>query len=231
MNDLDGVIHGLIFDVDGVIADTEAVNAEASIQVFRDLFGVSGVARRDFEAGLGRGAEEYVRAAARVHGLELSPDQVARATRARQDNFLALLKARPVPPFPGVLELMDAALARSDFRVAIATSSTREKSEAVLRSARVPFDRMAYVTGNDVTHKKPHPELFLAAASRIGVAPSSCVVVEDAPNGVESAHSAGARCIAVTNTVPSGKLKAADVVVKSLEEVSVDTILGLLGRS
>jgi beta-phosphoglucomutase-like phosphatase (HAD superfamily) len=61
-------LHGLIFDIDGVIADTETVNAKVSIKVFADLFGVAGVVRKDFEAGLGRGAEEYVTAAARVHG-------------------------------------------------------------------------------------------------------------------------------------------------------------------
>ncbi|MGB2807101.1 MAG: hypothetical protein WBC22_05150, partial [Sedimentisphaerales bacterium] len=61
-------LYGLIFDVDGVIADTEAVNARASIKVFEDLFGIKGVKRQDFEAGLGRGAAEYVKAAAGIHG-------------------------------------------------------------------------------------------------------------------------------------------------------------------
>ena len=79
--------YGLIFDVDGVIADTEAVNARASIKVFADLFGVEGVVRKDFEAGLGRGAEEYVKAAARVHGLELTDKQVEKATQLRQEYF------------------------------------------------------------------------------------------------------------------------------------------------
>ena len=58
-------IYGLIFDVDGVIADTEAVNAGVSIKVFAELFGIEGVVRDDFEAGLGRGAQEYVKAAAK----------------------------------------------------------------------------------------------------------------------------------------------------------------------
>jgi len=67
-----GKVYGLIFDVDGVIADTEAVNARATIKVFYDLFGLEGVVRKDFEAGLGRGAEEYVKAGAGIHGLELT---------------------------------------------------------------------------------------------------------------------------------------------------------------
>ena len=84
--------YGLIFDVDGVIADTEAVNARASIKMFADLFGLRGVKRQDFSAGLGRGAREYVLAAARVHHLELSDEQIVRATQARQDNFLQILQ-------------------------------------------------------------------------------------------------------------------------------------------
>ena len=131
--------YGLIFDVDGVIADSETVNANASIKVFADLFGVHDVQRKDFEAGLGRGAEEYVKAAALVHGLKLTHQQIAAATKARQVNFLKILKEEPLQPFPGVLELMNAALAHDDFRVAIATSSAREKSEAVLQSAQIPY--------------------------------------------------------------------------------------------
>ena len=111
--------YGLIFDVDGVIADTEAVNARASIRVFADLFGVEGVVRKDFEAGLGTGAEEYVKAAATVHGLELTDEQVEEATQVRQEYFLKILSEEPLPAFPGVLELMDKAIRRGDFRVAI----------------------------------------------------------------------------------------------------------------
>ena len=121
--------YGLIFDVDGVIADTEAVNARASIRVFAQLFGLPGVQREDFAAGLGRGAAEYMRAAARVHGLELTDEQIEQACRARQENFLNDLHEQPPHPFPGVLELIQAALARSDFRLAIATSSTHFRQE------------------------------------------------------------------------------------------------------
>ncbi len=221
-------LYGLIFDVDGVIADTERVNAEASIRVFADLFGVKGVVRADFEAGLGRGAAEYVRSAARVHGIELSDEQVSAATAARQANFLSMLEAEPLPAFSGVLDLMQSASARDDFFVGIATSSTREKSEAVLKSARVPYQEMVYVTGSDVKHKKPHPELFLKAAGKLGLSPSRCVVIEDAPNGIEAAHAAGCCCVAVTNSASRKKLDEADRIVESLESVDLQMLISLL---
>ena len=221
-------MYGLIFDVDGVIADTEAVNARASIRMFSELLGVDGVLREDFEAGLGRGAAEYVRAAARVHDVDLDDAQVEAATAARQAGFLSILGDEPLPPFPGVLELMNAARERDDVEVAIATSSTREKSQAVLESAGAPFRELVYITGSDVTHKKPHPELFLLAARGIGIAPARCVVIEDAPNGIEAAHAAGATCIAVTNSVPAVKLAAAERVVDSLAEIGVDDLIRLI---
>ena len=220
--------YGLIFDVDGVIADSERVNAEATIKVFRDLFGLQGVQRSDFEAGLGRGAEAYVRAAAQVHGVELTPEQVAAATKARQSNFLRILEDGPLDPFPGVMDLMNAALAHDDFCVAIATSSAREKSEAVLRSAGVPYERLVYVTGSDVKHKKPDPELFLTAADRMHIPPAHCVVIEDAPNGILAAHAAGCKCIAVTNSFTGDLLAKADCVVPSLEDISLDLLRRVL---
>jgi len=221
-------LYGLIFDVDGVIADTEAVNARASIKVFEDLFGVKGVKRQDFEAGLGRGATEYVKAAAKVHGLELTEEQIEKATQLRQEYFLKILSEEPLPAFPGVLELIEQAMQREDFRVAIATSSTPEKSRAVLESVNIPFQKMVYINGNDVKNKKPDPELFLLAAERMGVEPVNCVVIEDAPDGVQAAKAAGAKCIAVTNSTNAANLSDADLVCDSLEQIDLETIIKLI---
>jgi HAD superfamily hydrolase (TIGR01509 family) len=220
--------YGLIFDVDGVIADTEEVNARASIKVFSDLFGVHNVQRKDFEAGLGRGAEEYIKAAARVHNLKLTDKQIITAVETRQENFLEILKDEPLRPFPGVIELMRAALSNDNFRLAIATSSTREKSETVLKSARIPYEKAVYVTGNDVKNKKPNPELFIIAAKRINVPPQNCLVIEDAPNGVQAARAAGCKCIAVTNSTSKEKLSQADLVIPSLAQVSLKDIIEMI---
>ena len=146
----------------------------------------------------------------------------------RQEYFLALLGETPLPAFPGVLELITAGLNRDDFRLAIATSSTREKSEAVLRSACIPYHQMAYVTGSDVKRKKPEPELFLTAAGRLELDPVCCLVVEDAPNGIEAAKAAGCKCMAVTNTAREDKLSAADRVTASLAEITLEDVIALL---
>lgn len=223
--------YGLIFDVDGVIADTEAVNALVTASVLNDLFGIADVVRLDFDLGVGRGAAEYVRAAARVHGVELDAAQIERATAARQDAFLDYLAAHHLPAFPGVLDVIAAAEADPRFSVAIATSSTRQKSEAVLRSSGVPFERLVYITGSDVIQKKPHPELFLKAAAGLGLNPTMCVVVEDAPNGIAAAKAAGATCVAVTNSFSPEALQEADLVVDGVDELSVDWVAELIDVS
>ena len=223
-----GKLYGLIFDVDGVIADTETINAKVSIKVFADFFGIEGVVRKDFEAGLGRAAEEYVKAGARIHGLEVTEEQINKATQLRQQYFLKVLSEEPLEPFPGVLELMNMAIQREDFRVAIATSGTLEKSRAVLEATKVPYQEMIYINGDHVKSKKPDPELFLLAAERIGIEPANCVVIEDTPNGIQAAKAAGANCIAVTNSISTAKLSEADLVCDSLEDIKLDIIQELI---
>ena len=117
---------------------------------------------------------------------------------------------------------------RTDFRVAIATSSTLEKSRAVLESAKIPYREMVYITGSDVKNKKPHPELFLLAARRMAIRPTDCLVIEDAPNGVKAAKAAGAKCIAVTNSTGQSELSEADLVCGCLKQIDLEIIVKLI---
>jgi HAD superfamily hydrolase (TIGR01509 family) len=221
-------LYGLIFDVDGVIADTEPVNARVTIRVFEDMFGLEGVRPEDFAAGIGKGAEAYVKAAADVHKLQLTDRQIKAAAQLRQDYFLQTVSKESLQPFPGVLGLMNNALQDERFRLAIATSGSLEMSRAILESAKVPYKRMIYVTGSEVARKKPDPQLFLVAASRMGIRPANCVVFEDAPSGVQAAKAAGARCIAVTNSTDAENLRHADLVCDSLEQINLDMIINLI---
>jgi HAD superfamily hydrolase (TIGR01509 family) len=222
---------GIIFDVDGVIADSEAINVRATSKAFADILKINEIRSDDFQNGIGRGAEAYVEAGAASHGRTLSPEQVRQLVTARQDNFLHILGRETLPAFPGVLELIGGALNGNEFALAIATSSTREKSQAVLKSARIPLHKMVYVCGDDVSRKKPDPELFQIACRRLSIDPKRCVVIEDAPNGIEAARAAGCRAIAVTNTCGRVDLRNADVIVDTLTEVTLDTVRQLLGVS
>jgi len=91
--------YGMIFDVDGVIADTEPLNARVTIRVLKDRYGLEGVVPGDFEAGIGRGAEAYVKAGARAHGLELTEEQAQAAAQVREQYLIEALHAEPLPRF------------------------------------------------------------------------------------------------------------------------------------
>jgi HAD superfamily hydrolase (TIGR01509 family) len=197
-------------------------------RVFEELFGLKEVRDEDFTAGIGRGDEEYVRAGARAHGLELSDEQAKAGTRLREKYFMEALVKAPLLVFAGVLGLIDAALASENFRLAIATSGSFEKSHAIVKSVNVPYEKMVHISGNDVKRRKPAPDLFLLAAERLGIQPGRCIVIEDAPDGVRAAKSAGAKCIAITNTTTPDNLAEADLVCDSLEQINLDVIQELI---
>jgi HAD superfamily hydrolase (TIGR01509 family) len=221
-------VYGLIFDVDGLIANTEPLNAKVTIRVLADMFGLKGVKPEDFAAGIGRGAEAYTRVGAKAHGLDLTDEQVAAAATLRERYLVEAMHKDGIPAFPGVLELIDAALQNRDFRLAIATSASGELARAMLEATGVPYRRMVCVDGEQVKRRKPDPEMFLLAARQMGIPPAQCVVFEDAPSGVQAAKSAGAKCIAVTNSAPAEALVGADRIVDSLERVNLETIRHLL---
>jgi HAD superfamily hydrolase (TIGR01509 family) len=221
--------YGMIFDVDGLIGDTEPINAKVTIRILEEKFGLKGIRREDFTAGYGRGAEQYVKVGARAHGLELTDEQAHEAAEIREHRLAETVRKEGLPAFPGVLNLIHAALKEDGFRLAIATSATRELSEAILTAVKVPFERMVYVSGSDVKKKKPDPQIFLIAIERLGLPAARCVVFEDAPSGVQAAKAAGARCIAVTNTVPADQLDGADLITDSLEKVNLKTVREIVG--
>jgi len=223
--------YGLIFDVDGLVADTEPLNARVTIRVLDAMFGLKGVTYEDFAAGYGKGAEAYVKAGARSHSLELTDEQAEAAAKVREQYLTEAVRAEGLPAFPGVLDLMHDALTQDGFQLAIATSATRELSEAILEAVKVPYGRMVYVSGSDVTTKKPDPQIFLIAARRLGMEAAHCVVFEDAPSGVQAAKSAGAKCIAVTNTVSAEDLSGADIICDSLEHVDLEMLRELISSS
>jgi len=216
----------LVFDVDGVIADTEALNARASVEMFRQLYGVT-VQPEDFRPFVGTGDERYVEGVAEQYGVTI--DTTAAVLR-RAENFFALLKSEPLPAAPGVLELVHTARERPDVGLAIATSGQKAKQFPVIEGTGLRLDWFdVVITGDDVTRKKPDPQIYALTAERLGLAPARCVVFEDAPVGVQAARAAGCRCVAVTGTVAGEELSAANRVVDSLAALTFAEIEALVG--
>jgi len=215
----------MIFDVDGVVADTEALNARASVLMFAELYGVQ-VHAEDFRPFVGTGDERYVEGVAEKYGVQI--DTVA-AVERRKTNFFELLADEPLPAMDGVLALVQQARESPDVLLAIATSGNRDKQFPVITGTGLALEWFdAIITGDDVTRKKPDPQIYSVTAQRLGLAPEACVVFEDAPAGVASAKAAGTSCVAVTSSVDAAQLVEADRVVASLAEVTMEELAAMV---
>jgi len=215
----------LVFDVDGVIADTEALNATASVEMFRQLYGVE-VKPEDFRPFIGTGDERYVEGVAEKYGVKIDT-QAAVARRA--ENFFKLLAEKPLPAAPGVLELVSEARQSAEVKLAIATSGQAAKQLPVIEGTKLKLEWFdVIITGDVVTRKKPDPQIYLLAAQKLGLPPQRCIVIEDAPAGVQAAIAAGCRCVAVTGSVDAGQLADADLVVDTLAELNLDKLRELV---
>jgi HAD superfamily hydrolase (TIGR01509 family) len=212
----------VLFDMDGLLVDTEPLWFLAERQVVGAL---GGTWTKDHQQDLlGSNLEFAAGYMLRLTGSELSTDEVAQRLK---DTMTGLLQTGEFSFRPGALALL-ASVQDAGVATAIVTSSVGEHLDLVL--ARMPsrnFD--VVVTGDDVTHKKPHPEPYQTALDRLGVEPARAVVLEDSPAGVAAAEAAGCAVIAVPSVVPieSGPRR---VVVDSLADVRLSFLADLTPR-
>jgi HAD superfamily hydrolase (TIGR01509 family) len=202
-------IRAVIFDMDGVIVDSEPYSMQALIDILRQ-HGVEPT-EDDLRRSYGRRVrEDFVDYFSR-YGVTADLDIAIAHKHARYYH----LAAGHLQPFPGVMRLLRRIRARG-YRLALASSGDRVKVAFGMQALELNGTFEAIVSGDDVTHSKPDPEIYLTAARRLGVTPTACVAIEDAPAGVEAAKRAGMRCIAVTNSVRREQLHRADLIVASL---------------
>lgn len=207
MNDAtDRRIHfaGIVFDMDGVLCDSEPFICEAAVRMFRECHGCV-VQPEDFVPFVGAGENRYLGGVAEKHGILLDLDRDKKRT---YDIYLEIIRGR-LEPLRGVREFIDRCrqLGR---KLAVATSADEVKMRGNLAEIQLPpetFD--VTVNGLEVVHKKPHPEIFLTAIERLGLTPTQCLVVEDAPNGVLAAKAAGAKCLGLTSSFSESVLREA----------------------
>lgn len=214
-----GHLKAVIFDMDGVLTDSEPLINAAATAMFRER-GLS-VQPDDFTPFIGTGEDRYLGGVAEKYGMAID---LAAAKKRTYEIYLQLVPER-LRAFPGAVELV-LACRRAGLKVALASSADRVKIEANLGKIGLPPARWdAIVSAEDATRKKPAPDLFLLAAHRLGVRPADCVVVEDAPNGVRAARAAGMRCVAVAQTFAAECLDGADLVRPSVAEVKLSDLL------
>ena len=207
------MIKGVLFDMDGVLVDSEPFICEAAILMFHEL-GIR-VLPEDFKPFVGMGENRYIGGVAEQHGVNIDIDKV----KARTYEIYGEIVRGKLKPLPGAREFI-LICRRKGFRLALATSADRIKMEANLKETGLSDDLFqAIITGLDVRNKKPSPEIYLKAAKRLGIKPENCLVVEDAVTGIESGKAAGCRCLAVTTSFPASALGGADWICDSLLNV------------
>ena len=213
-------IRAVIFDMDGVLTDSEPLINAAAIAMFKEM-GLN-VQPQDFLPFVGAGEDRYIGGVAEKYNFPLDLQQAKKRT---YEIYLELVPSR-LRAFPGAQTLVQSCR-RASLRVAVASSADRIKVAANLLKIGLAIESWdGVVVGEDVTVKKPAPDIFLMAASRLGLKPPQCVVVEDAVNGVQAAKAAGMRCVAVAQTFGVDRLQEADVVRAGIGDVSLSDLLG-----
>lgn len=212
-----GKLEAVLWDMDGVIADT----AEYHYRAWQEVLGKRGVdfSQADFMRLFGQRHDTIIRSAL---GDSLSPEELDAITEEKQQNYRRRVAAN-IRPMPGAIALVRS-LKEHGIKSAIASSAVPENIEIIIRGLGIEDGFQAIAHGTEVKEGKPSPQIFLLAAKKLKVKPDNCVVIEDAIAGVAAAKRAGMKCIAVTNSHPKNSLKNADLIVDTLERVGIDDL-------
>jgi beta-phosphoglucomutase len=214
---LNGVIKACIFDLDGVIVDTahyhflawkrlaKELGIDLTLEHNERLKGVSRMHSLDIILELG--------------GISLSDHDKEMLANKKNSWFVDYVeRMAPEEIFPGVKQLIHELRAKG-LKVALASSS--KNARTVIKLLHIQNDFDAVVDGGMIVHSKPHPEIFLLAASKLGVDPKACLVFEDAEAGVDAAIAAGMKVVGIGSP---DQLNKADKVIAKTGEFSLDTL-------
>jgi beta-phosphoglucomutase len=211
----------VIFDMDGVLVDSSeahfrawaAVGAEIGVSYTRELFdrtfGMHN--RQTIPLWLGRSV----------------PDEEIRGLALRKESHYREEARQSLRAIPGAVDLVNR-LAQNGFRLAVGSSGPAANISLGLELLGISSYFHGLSSGDQVKEGKPHPAIFLNAAKVLNVEPSACIVIEDAPQGVEAAHRAGMKAVALPTSRPPDALAAADWVVAGHEDITPDALRRLL---
>jgi beta-phosphoglucomutase len=207
------MIRGVLFDMDGVLIDSEEFIRKAAIEMFRE-YGVA-VKETDFQPFVGMGENRYLGGVAEKYNLKFN---IVEAKSRTYEIYESIAEGR-LGPLPGALEFIEHCRSKN-LKLALATSTDRIKMEINLKAMGLSTGSFnSTVNGLEVERKKPYPDIYLKASENIGLSPAECLVVEDAVSGVRAAKAAGCRCLAVTTSFGREALSEADWICSSLLNV------------
>jgi beta-phosphoglucomutase len=207
------ILKGILFDMDGVLVDSEKFICEAATRMFAEHCVY--VEPEDFLPFVGSGENRYLGGVAEKYRFPFDLEQDKTRT---YEIYEELVKGK-LKPLNGVVSFIGECRKRG-LKLAVATSADMVKMVINLREIGISAETFdATITGMEVENKKPDPEIFLKAAQKLGLKPEECLVVEDAVNGVKAAKAAGCKCLGLTTSFSVEELSEANWVAKDLSEV------------
>lgn len=224
------MLQAIVFDFDGVIADSEPLHLRAS-QVALNMEGITLTEREYYESYLGFDDAGMFRAIAADRGLFIDEKKIAALIAQKSRTWESMLAGGSVL-FPGASECIRRCAAHVP--LAIASGALGHEIDLILKRAGLQECFITIVSATDALRGKPAPDAYLRAVAGLQeavrargdrpsptIASQNCVAIEDSRWGIEAAHLAGLRCVAVTHTYAADRLPGADLVVDSLDEITV----------
>ncbi|SCI15921.1 MULTISPECIES: HAD family hydrolase [unclassified Romboutsia] len=195
-------IKGIIFDMDGVLIDTEKISFECWVKAFKK-YGYN--YNMDVHTSIiGRNNESIRNVLGQTYGIEFPLDDIYECRTKYMNEYLEL---NGTPSKLGVHELLRF-LKENEYKIALATSTNRKRAIKRLESAGIENVFDGIICGDEVENSKPNPEIFLKAAKKLGLRPEECMVVEDSPAGIEAGYNGGMTVIHVPDMIePSEEMK------------------------
>lgn len=210
-------LKAFIFDMDGVIVDSEPLHRRVKLETFAH-FGIPFDAA-ELDRFVGRTSYDlFSEVLAREGRSDISVEEI---TRYKHEHYLELALGGALTAVPGSLALI-ARLREAGVPLALATSSWRPVIEAVLAQFGIADAFVSVLSGAEIPKSKPDPAIYRLSAEALGVAPQACVVLEDAAAGVAAAKGAGMKCIGFRNPLSGAQdLSRADEIVDDLAAIDV----------
>jgi len=220
------MLKAIIFDCDGVIADTEPLHL-AAFQKVLDEESIALTEDEYFSRYLALDDRGCFTMAYADRGKSLAEEKLDELVRRKAD-YIEPVMQNHLRIFPGVTEFIRQAAGK--YSLAVASGALRQEVELILEHGRVRDCFPVVVSAEDVSRSKPHPDPFIKAIELVNagraerIMPRECLVIEDSIHGVEAAHRAGMSCLAVTNTYGEEQLPEAERVVESLEGLRLEEL-------
>ena len=214
-------IQAVLFDMDGVLVDSIALHIESWNQVLTSI-GLPPFSHELYFSALGHTNKEMLAVLSEYNHIHLSIPQIEDILTQKEAVFRENISLKAACT-PGVIDWLDF-LIKNHILCSVASSATMANIAFILYTLNIADHFSTAISGSYLPVGKPHPQIFLSAAASLDIPPEACLVVEDAPAGIQAAKSANMFCLAIATSYPKNKLAEADLVIGSLAEINPETI-------